>query len=156
MTYGKIFKSGTCKTDQCRVGIDKEKEIFCRGNADFSKQILYVQASSLSICARSRGNWQRGSDSGHKDCLYSEAVQELDSDGSELCKDQRAEFERDSYPSASSFSSKRSGAWLIGKNPLLILNWNTVLIDCQRERLFKFISFWFPTEFGKPATEMDF
>lgn len=155
MTYGEIFKSGACKTDQCRVGIDKEKEICCRGSAGFSKQIRYVQASSLSICARSRGNWQRGADPGHKDCLYREGVQELDPGGSELCKDQRAEFERDSYPSASSFSSKRSGAWLIGENPPLILSWNTVLIDCQRERLFRFISFWCPTKCGKATTERE-
>ena len=155
MTYGKIFKSGARKTDQCGVGIDKEKEICCRGSAGFSKQIRYVQASSLSICARSRGNWSRGADPGGKDCLYSEAVEELDTEGSELCKDQRAEFERDNYPGASSFSSKRSGAWLTGEKAPLILSWNTVLTDCQRERLFKSISFWCPTEFGKPTTERE-
>lgn len=141
MTHDKIFKSGACTTYQCRAGIDEERKILCEGSGDTGWQIRYFQTPSLSLCARSRGDWERGSDPRYKDCLYSETVQESDQGTSEICKDHWAKLERDSHTSTSSFSPKRSEAWLTEENFLSRSSWNTPLTDCQGKGLSKLIRF---------------
>lgn len=141
MTDGKIFKPRACKAHQFRTGIDKERKVACEGSDGIGRSILYFHAPGLSLCARSRGGWQRGADSGHKDCLYGETIQESDQGTSEICKDHRSKLERDSHTGATSFSPKRSGAWLKGENPLKRSSWNTALTDSRGKRLSRLISF---------------
>jgi len=149
MTHGKIFKYGARGAYERRGGIHKERKVSCEGSNGTGGSIRYFQASSLSLCPRSRGGWERGTGSRYKDGLYGEDTQKSDQGTSEIFKNHWGKLERDSHSSTSSFYPKRSGAWLKGRNPLRRSSWNTALTDCQGKRLSKLISFWFLTKFGK-------
>jgi hypothetical protein len=148
MTNDKIIKPGARTSHQCRSGTNKAGTISRQGSSGTSRQIWYFSAPSLSLCTRGRNDWRKDSDPGHQDCLYGEALQESDQGTSRICKDHRAKLERDSHTSSSSFSTKRSGAWLRGRNPLENSSWNTALTDCQGKKLSKRTSFSYLTEYG--------
>lgn len=142
MTHDKIFKSGAGTAYQCCTGIDQGIQGSCKDCKGTGIPIRYLQASSLSVCARGRGEWERGSDSGSKDRLYSQIIPEPDSSASSICKGHWGNFKRDCYTGPRSFSPQGSGAWIKRENPSERFTWNIALTDCQRKRLSKLISFW--------------
>lgn len=148
MTHDKIKQYRTSQTDQYRPNIDKRRRIFCKSSSRISRQIWYFQASSLSLYTRGRGDWERGSGSRPKDSLYSEVIQEFNQGTSEICKDHRAKFERNSDPSTRGLFAKWSEAWLNGESILERSSWNTAMTDCHRKRSCKLIGFWFLKKFG--------
>lgn len=148
MTHGKIIKPGARSTYQCHTGIDKEGKISREGSSGTSTQIRYFSSPSLSLSARGRSGWKAGSNPGHQDCLYGKAIQKSDQGTSKICKDQRRKLERDSNPSSSSLSAKRSEAWLRQGNALERLSWNTALTDCQWKRSCKLIGYWSLKKYG--------
>jgi len=154
MTYGKIIKPGASPTYQCRIIIDKERKISCEGSWGTGRRIWYFQAPSLSLCKRGRRDWERGSRSGYKDCLYGEAIQESDQSTSKICKEYRAKLERDSDPSAGSLFAKRSEAWLRGENVLERSSWNTAMTGCHQKRSCTLIGFWSLKRSGDRVIEM--
>jgi len=148
MTHDKIIKPGARTPYQFRTGIDKEREISREGSSGTSRQIRYFPSTSLSLSARGRRDWKAGSNPGHQDCLYGEAIRESDQGTSKICKDHWRKLERDSNPSSSSLSAKRSEAWLRQGNALERLSWNTALTDCQRKRSCKLIGYWSLKKYG--------
>lgn len=142
MTHDKIIKSGARTTYQCRTGLDKESEISRKGSSGTRRQIRYLSSPRLSLSARGRGDWRRGSNPSHQGCLYGKALQGADQGASDICKDHRRKLERDSNPSAGSLSAKRSEAWVREENALERSSWNTALTDCQRKRSCTPIGSW--------------
>lgn len=134
MTYDKIIQAGTSSAYQYCVGIDKERRIFIKCSDDIGETISHLQTPGLPLCVRSTTDWKADSDPGYKDCFYGEVIQESDQGTSKICKEHRAKLERDSNPSAGSFSAKRSEAWVRVGNVLDRSSWNTAMTDCHQKR----------------------
>lgn len=154
MTYDKIKQYRTSQTYQYRTNIDEGRKIFGKGSNRISRQIWYLQASSLSLCTRGRGDWERGSGPRQKDRLYSEVIQESHQGTSSICKDHRTKLERNSDPSTGSLSAKRSEAWIKGESVLERSSWNTAMTDCHQKRSCKLMSFWSQKRLGDRAMQM--
>ena len=148
MTDDKILQTGTSSANQHRFGFDKKRRITIRGSNGVGETISYLQTPSIPLCARSRNDWNTGSCTGYKDCLYSEDIPESDQSTSKICKDHRAKFERNSDPSTRGLSAKWSEAWLKGESILERSSWNTAMTDCHRKRSCMLIGFWFLKKFG--------
>ena len=142
MTHDEILKSGTCSAYQCRTGNDQGIQGPCESCEGTCSPIRYFQTPSLSVCPRSRGNRHTGSDSGQKDCLYSQAIPGPDPSSSALCQFHGQDLKRSSGAGPGGLSAKRSEAWVRQGNAVERLSWNTALTDCQRKRTCKRIGSW--------------
>lgn len=149
MTHDEVLRFRASATHQRCIGFDKERGIFVKCGEGTGKAVPYLKASGLPLCARSRTDWERGSDPGQKDRLYRETIAEFDPSASSICPFYRQEPERDSNPGAGSFSSKRSGAWVRGRDDFGRLSWNTALTDCRKKRSSWLIGSWFLRRCGK-------
>jgi hypothetical protein len=148
MTYDKIIKTATCPTYQYGTGFDKKRRIFFKGSDGIGKAISHLQTAGLPLYTRSRTDWKAGSNPGHQDCLYGEAIQEPDRGTSNLCKEYRAKLKRDSDPSTGSPFAKWSGAWLRGENASEKSSCTTAMTGCHRKRSCKCINSWFLRKYG--------
>ena len=149
MTYGKIFQLGARTADQCRGGLNQEIRVCHQGGCGACSPIRDLEASSLSLCARSRSAWKAGTDSRGKDCFYCQAIAEADSGTSATSKIYRADLKRDSYTGLGSFSPQGSAGWLRQRQRSEKFRWNTVLTDWESARLSRPISFWYQTGVGQ-------
>ena len=141
MTHDKILQIGTSSSYQHCFGIDKKRRLLIKCSNSIGETIWYLQAPSIPLCARSGTDRKKGSRSGYKDCLYSEAIQESDQSSSKICKDHRAKLKRDNDPSAGSLFEKRSEAWLRAGNAPERSSWNTATTGCHLKRSCKLIGF---------------
>jgi hypothetical protein len=147
MTYGKIFQLGARTADQCRAGINKGIRVCHQGGCGAGSPIRDLDASSLSLYARSRSAWKAGTDSRGKDCFYGQVIAEADPETSATSKIYRADLKRDSYKGLGSFSPQGSAGWLRQRSERF--RWNTVLTDWESARLSRPINFWYQTGVGQ-------
>lgn len=153
MTNGKIFQFRAGTAYQCRAGVDRAARLCREGGSSTGSRVRYVQAPGLSLRTRSRGDGQRGSDSGEKDRFYGQALTEPNPGSSATCEIHRAKLKRHSHTGSGSISLQGSGAWLRRRSPLKRLSWNIALTDCQPTRLPKSTNFWFLRGSGRGAIE---
>ena len=145
MANGKIFKLRASSAPQCRIGIDQKIRFFCQGGKRTGFPLQYLHASSLSICSRSEGHWEKETHTRFKECFYGQAVTGSDPKAPAACKINWANHKRNSDPGSGSFTPQGSGEWLKRKNRIEQSSWNTALTDCPPKKWFKFISFWYRT-----------
>ena len=153
MTHGEIIQLGARRAYQCRSGFDRTIGISGSGGEGSSCSIRHLQASSLSVCARGKSRWQRGADSGQKDCFYGQAIAEPSPGTSSMCEIHREKLKRDRHRGSGGISLQGSEAWLerraLGKRFI----WNIALTDCQPAGLLKLSRFWFQPGFGPRVIE---
>ena len=149
MAYDEIIKQRTCSAPQCRIGIDQEIRFSCKSSRVFGLPLRNLHTPSLSLCPQSKDYRERSSNSGSKDCFYSQAITEPDPQDSETCEIYWSDYKRNSYAGSGRFSSRGSEEWLKGRNRSRRSSWNTAPTDCTPTKLFKCIDFWYPTENGK-------
>jgi len=149
MTYGKILQLGACTADQRCTGINQGIRVCHKGGYGAGSPIRDLDASSLSLCARSRSAWKAGTDSRGKDCFYGQTIAEADPGTSATNKIYRADLKRDSYTGLGSFSPQGSAKWLRLRQRSERFRWNTVLTGWESARLSRPISFWYQTRVGQ-------
>ena len=153
MTHGEIFHFGAGTAYQCRSGIDQATKVCRSGSESLGSPVRDLQTSGLPVCARSRGRWETGADSGSKDRLYRQATREPDPGNPSIYKVHGTKLKRDCNPGLGSFSKQGSQAWLSGANTSERFIWNTALIDCRAKRLPKPTNFWCPRGSGPRVIE---
>ena len=149
MTHGQIFQHRTCTAYQFRTFPHQASRHCCTCSCSNGGPIRHLQTTSLSVCSRSKDNWQACSNSGPKDSLYGQAIPESDPGASATCKENWENIKRNSHPGSGDLSPKWREAWLREAKFQNRSSLNIVLTDCLLKRLYRLISFWFRIRFGK-------
>ncbi len=149
MTHGQIFQYRSCTSYQFRPITHQASLHCCTGCCSNGGPIRHLQKTSLSVCSRSKDNWQICPNSGPKDSLYDQAIPESNSDASATCKKNWENIKRDCHSGSGNFFPKWREAWLREAKFQNRSSLNIVLTDCLLRKLFKFISFWFRIKLGK-------
>ena len=149
MTHGQIFQHRTCPAHQFRTFTHQVSRHCCTSSCSNGGPIRHLQTTSLSVCSRSKDNWQACSNSGPKDSLYGQAIPESDPGASATCKENWENIKRDCHSGSGNFSPKWREAWLREAKFQNRSSSNIVLIDCLLRKSFKLISFWFRIKLEK-------
>ena len=149
VTHGQIFQHRTCSAHQFRTFTHQTSRHRCTSGCSNGRPIQHLQKTSLSVCSRSKDNWEACSNSRPKDSLHGQAIPESDPGASETCKEDWKNIKRDCHSDSGSFSPKWREAWLREAKFQNRSSLNIVLTDCLLRKLFKLISFWFRIKLGK-------
>lgn len=142
MRHEQIIQFRAGATHKYRAGIDEGIQFHGEGGCGAGRAILYIQESSLSVCAQSGDHGQRGSSSRPENSLHYQIVPGLNSKTSAIRRFHRQESKRNSGPGSGGLSPWNSWAWLgAGNLRPEESSWNTVLTVCRKGRSSKLISF---------------